>query len=147
MPTGGVAWGGAHRPVLFFLRARLLRRFGYLVRLDLRRRKLAYYLFQRYGGRVVIAGRFIPIVHIWTAFLAGTNGMAWTRFAVFNAGSCLAWAAALAAAGFLFGQAAVDAGGVTATLAPLFGIAGVVVVVVVVRRVEGTLHRRADQGR
>src|SRR5918911_729516 len=56
---------------------RLLRRYGYLVRLDERKLKLGHYLFQRHGGKVVFFGRFVAVLRALAAFLAGANGMAW----------------------------------------------------------------------
>ncbi len=66
---------------------RLLRRYGHLVRLNERKLKLGLYLFRRHGGKVVFFGRFVAVLRMWAAFLAGTNRMAWPRFLLFNAPS------------------------------------------------------------
>jgi membrane protein DedA with SNARE-associated domain len=63
----------------------LLQRYGRLVHLELRHLRVGRYLFRRYGGVVVLAGRFIPVLHIWTAVLAGVNRMPWPRFVAANA--------------------------------------------------------------
>ena len=50
---------------------RLARQHGHKVRLDERKLKIARYLFDRYGGKVVFLGRFISVLRTYAAFLAG----------------------------------------------------------------------------
>src|SRR5437868_4799801 len=50
---------------------RLLLRYGRYVGISDARIKLGQYLFQRHGGAVVFGGRFIAILRILAAFLAG----------------------------------------------------------------------------
>ena len=38
-------------------------------------------------GKVVFFGRFVAVLRMWAAFLAGVNRMAWPRFLLFNAPS------------------------------------------------------------
>ncbi len=64
---------------------RLLARYGRYVRLREKDLKTGRYLFARHGGTVVFFGRFVTILRICAAFLAGANRMRWRRFAVFNA--------------------------------------------------------------
>ena len=64
---------------------RLLLRYGRHIRVDEGRIKLARYLFQRHGGKVVFFGRFISVLRTDAAFLAGTARMSWPPFLVFNA--------------------------------------------------------------
>lgn len=66
---------------------RLLRRYGRYIHLDERKLKLGLYLFRRHGGKVVFFGRFVAVLRMWAAFLAGVNRMAWPRFLLFNAPS------------------------------------------------------------
>lgn len=108
----------------------LLRRHGRVVHLSERRLKIGQYLFLRYGGVVVWAGRLIPVVHIWTAVLAGVNRMPWWRFALANAIGAAVWASALSLAGYVLGRGALLFGGYIASAAiPLaLFIAGVVIV-------------------
>src|SRR5258706_2179629 len=70
---------------------RLLRRYGHLVRLNERKLKLGLYLFRRRGGTVVFFGRFVAVLRMWAAFLAGTHRMEWKRFLLFNALGGIAW--------------------------------------------------------
>src|SRR6202011_3285994 len=64
---------------------RLLLRYGRYIRLHEGRVKLARYLFQQHGGKVVFFGRFVSVLRTYAAFLAGTARMPWPRFLAFNA--------------------------------------------------------------
>ena len=51
---------------------RLLRRWGRYVRFDEPKVKVARYLFDRHGAKVVFFGRFVSVLRTYAAFLAGT---------------------------------------------------------------------------
>jgi hypothetical protein len=59
---------------------RLLLRFGGYIGLTTGKIKLGQDLFLRHGGKVVFFGRFVAILRILAAFLAGVNRMEWRRF-------------------------------------------------------------------
>ena len=82
----------------------LLSRWGYLVGLDERRRKLGQYLFLRHGGKIVFFGRFIALLRTFAALLAGANGLSPLRFFVFNAAGGIVWATAFGLGGYLLGE-------------------------------------------
>jgi membrane protein DedA with SNARE-associated domain len=71
---------------------RFLVRYGHHIRVTVPRIKLGQYLFRRYGGRVVFFGRFVAILRVAGAFLAGTNRLAWLRFFLFDAAGGIGWA-------------------------------------------------------
>ncbi len=102
---------------------RLLRRYGRYIRLDERKLKLGQYLFQQHGGKVVFFGRFVAVLRIWAAFLAGTYRLSWRRFLVYNATGGVVWATVFGLGGFLLGDNVHRLGG------PL-GVAGAVVAVI-----------------
>ena len=83
----------------------MLVRHGRLFHIGERRLTIGQYLFTRYGSAVVLVGRFIPVLHIWTALLAGIDRMPWPRFAVANAVGAVAWATCLGLAGYALGRA------------------------------------------
>jgi membrane protein DedA with SNARE-associated domain len=83
---------------------RLLIRYGRYIRLHEGRVKLARYLFQRHGGKVVFFGRFISVLRTYAAFLAGTARMAWPPFLVFNAAGGIVWATAWGVGAYLAGD-------------------------------------------
>ena len=61
---------------------------------------------QRYGAWVVVSVRFLYGFRIAGPVLIGASGMAWTRFAAFNALGAVLWAVLLTGLGWFFGQAA-----------------------------------------
>src|SRR5260370_40812023 len=63
----------------------LLSRWGYLIGLDERKRKLGQYLFARHGGKIVFFGRFVAFLRAFAALLAGAHGLSPLRFLIFNA--------------------------------------------------------------
>ena len=90
---------------------RLARRYGSKVRLDERKLKIARYLFDRHGGKVVFFGRFVSVLRTYAAFLAGTSKMRWRRFLPANAAGGIAWAAIWTLAAYLAGNALQRASG------------------------------------
>jgi membrane protein DedA with SNARE-associated domain len=91
-----------------------VRRHGTMLHLDQRRLTIGQYLFHRYGGSVVWLGRMIPVLHIWTAVLAGVNRMPWPRFALANAAGAVVWAVVLSLIGYAFGKTALHFGAIIA---------------------------------
>jgi membrane protein DedA with SNARE-associated domain len=83
---------------------RLLARFGPRIGLDPNRQRLGRYLFQRYGGRVVIAARFVSVLRTAVSLLAGTTRMPWLRFLVCNVSGAIAWAVAVGGGAYLLGE-------------------------------------------
>jgi membrane protein DedA with SNARE-associated domain len=82
---------------------RLFHRYGHLIRLNERKLKLGVYLFQRHGGKVVFFGRFVMVLRMWAAFLAGMHQMRWTRFLCYNALGGILWASSYGIFGYLLG--------------------------------------------
>jgi len=80
-------------------------RYGRYIRIDEGRLKVAQYLFQRHGGKIVFFGRFVAVLRAFAAFLAGVNHLAWPRFLFFNALGGLAWATLFGTGGYLLGEA------------------------------------------
>ena len=62
-------------------------------------------LLQRYGGFAMVVGRFFGPLSAFVPFSAGMAAMPYRRFAIWNAGSALAYALVLPAIGYLFGGA------------------------------------------
>ena len=58
---------------------RLLLRHGHKLRIKESHLKIARYVFERHGGKVVFFGRFIAILRTYAAFLAGVAHMAGSR--------------------------------------------------------------------
>ena len=47
--------------------------------------------FERYGGKAVVLGRFVPIVRTFVPFVAGAGAMTYPTFALYNVVGGLAW--------------------------------------------------------
>jgi membrane-associated protein len=60
--------------------------------------------FERYGGKAVVLGRFVPIVRTFVPFVAGAGAMTYTRFALYNVVGGVAWVGICAGAGYAFGN-------------------------------------------
>jgi len=70
----------------------LLRKYGRYIRLDENRLLIGRYLFFRYGNAVVFFGRFIAVLRMFAALLAGANNMPAGRFFFFNVTGGICWA-------------------------------------------------------
>jgi membrane-associated protein len=64
----------------------------------------AHDFFERYGGKAVILGRFVPIVRTFVPFVAGAARMRSHAFAAFNLVGAVAWVGLCVGAGVLFGN-------------------------------------------
>jgi membrane protein DedA with SNARE-associated domain len=82
----------------------LLSRWGYLIGLDERKRKLGQYLFARHGGKIVFFGRFVALLRAFAALLAGANGLSPLRFFIFNAAGGSVWATVFGIGGYVLGE-------------------------------------------
>lgn len=123
---------------------RLARRYGPRVRLDERKLKIARYLFDTHGGKVVFFGRFVSVLRTYAAFLAGTSKMRWRRFLPANAAGGIIWAAIYTTAAYLAGHALQR---VTGTIDWVLGVAAVAAIAAIlwlIRRQTSKLAVRAE---
>lgn len=60
--------------------------------------------YQKYGGKAVILGRFIPIARTFVPFVAGAGAMNYPRFFLYNVVGALLWVGVCVGAGFFFGN-------------------------------------------
>jgi membrane protein DedA with SNARE-associated domain len=84
---------------------RLLLKYGHKIRVKESHIKVARYMFDRHGGKVVFFGRFVAILRTYAAFLAGVGQMEWRRFLFFNAAGGITWAAIFGLAAYFGGKA------------------------------------------
>jgi membrane protein DedA with SNARE-associated domain len=118
---------------------RVLSRWGRKVGLSDERLELGRYLFRRYGGRVVMLGRFVAILRTFVALLAGANRMPWHTFLLWNTLGGLAWTCFYGFGAYALGDAAKRISGpVGIGLAVVGGIA-LVAGIVFVKRNESRL--------
>ena len=61
-------------------------------------------MFQRHGGKIVFFGRFIALLRVLAALLAGINRMSWLRFFIANAAGAMLWATVFGLGAYTLGQ-------------------------------------------
>jgi membrane protein DedA with SNARE-associated domain len=124
---------------------RFLLRHGRRLHVDERQLKVARYLFDLHGGKVVFLGRFVSILRTYAAFFAGVSHMHWRRFFVYNAAGGITWAVIIGLAAY-YGQQAFKRASTPVDIAlALVGFAAVVWVILAVRRQFDRLADRAEQ--
>lgn len=64
----------------------------------------AHAFFERYGGKAVVLGRFVPIVRTFVPFVAGAAQMSSASFVFYNFVGAAAWVVLCLGAGVLFGN-------------------------------------------
>jgi membrane-associated protein len=64
----------------------------------------AHAFFEKYGGKAIVLGRFVPIVRTFVPFVAGAGTMKYSTFAVYNVAGGLIWVGICTLAGYAFGN-------------------------------------------
>jgi len=64
----------------------------------------AHAFFEKYGGKAIIMGRFVPIVRTFVPFVAGAAQMTSGTFVLYNAIGAVAWVGSCVLAGVVFGN-------------------------------------------
>ncbi|MDX2117679.1 MAG: VTT domain-containing protein [Planctomycetota bacterium] len=64
----------------------------------------AHSFFEKYGGKAVVLGRFVPIVRTFVPFVAGAGAMNYGRFFVYNVFGGVLWVGVCIGAGWFFGN-------------------------------------------
>jgi membrane protein DedA with SNARE-associated domain len=82
----------------------LLLQHGKKINMTEDRIRLGQYLFLQYGATIVFIGRFIALLRILAAFLAGVNHMKWWTFLFANFTGAVLWASVFGFGGYAFGQ-------------------------------------------
>ena len=120
-------------------------RYGRYIRLTEGRLKLGQYLFLKHGGKVVFFGRFVALLRILAAFLAGTNRMAFPKFLLFNAVGGVVWAAVFGFGAYLLGDELHHLFGALGVLALAAALVVMVLAGLFVSRHEARLQIEAER--
>lgn len=64
----------------------------------------AHGFFEKYGGKAVVLGRFVPIVRTFVPFVAGAGAMTYSKFVFYNIAGAVLWVGVCVAAGWFFGN-------------------------------------------
>jgi len=85
--------------------------------------------FERYGGKAIILGRFVPFVRTFAPFLAGVGEMHYRRFLEFNAVGGVLWVGLFVGAGYFFGRIPVVEKNLTLVLAAVVIVTTIPIVI------------------
>ena len=95
--------------------------------------------FEKYGGKAIVLGRFVPIVRTFVPFVAGAGTMSYSTFAFYNVAGAIIWVGICTLAGYAFGNVPIVRDNFT------FVALGIVAVSLIPLAVEFLRHRR-DRG-
>lgn len=81
----------------------LVQRYGRYVRINAATLERAQQFFARHGPKTVFLGRFVALLRMWAAVLAGVSHMPYRVFTFYNVLGALCWASLFGALGAFFG--------------------------------------------
>src|SRR3954453_4578010 len=105
---------------------RLLQRWGPLERHASRVLPWSERFFERHGGKTIFLGRFVAVLRVTAAWVAGISKMHWWLFFLWNAAGGIVWAVTVGLVAYYAGHAA------AAAISRYGLIAGVAIVVLLV---------------
>jgi membrane protein DedA with SNARE-associated domain len=79
-------------------------RYGKYIFLTAERLDKAEYFFERHGGKIIVAARFIEGLRQANGIVAGITGMHWKKFVVFNTLGAALWVGVWVTLGYLAGN-------------------------------------------
>jgi membrane protein DedA with SNARE-associated domain len=119
-----------------------LRKYGRYIRLDENRLLIGRYLFFRYGNAVVFLGRFVAVLRMFAALLAGANSMPAGRFFFFNVTGGICWACLFGFGAYAVGTEMLKVSKALSLVSPgLFIVAGSAFSIVLRRNEIVLLHQ------
>jgi len=118
----------------------LLERWGPIKRYSERVLPPGERFFRKHGGKTVFIGRFVSVLRVTAAWLAGITHMSWWRFFLWNAAGGIVWATLVSLLAYYFGKAAADA---VATYG-VYALIAIVVVAVIAFVVLRVLKKRVE---
>jgi membrane protein DedA with SNARE-associated domain len=96
--------------------------------------------FAKHGGKTVFIGRFVAVLRVTAAWLAGITHMPWWRFFLWNAAGGIVWATGVSLLAFYFGKAAADAVATYGVYALIVIVVGAVIAFVIMRLLKKRLE-------
>jgi membrane protein DedA with SNARE-associated domain len=102
---------------------KLIARFAFVERYADRALPPTERFFQRHGGKTIFFARFIAVLRVTAAWIAGLSRMHWWQFSIWNAAGGIVWATGVALLAYWAGKAVADT-------AEKYGLYGVIVLIV-----------------
>ena len=100
----------------------------------------AHEFFEKYGGKAIVLGRFVPIVRTFVPFVAGAGTMTYASFALYNVTGAIIWVGICTLAGYAFGNVPIVRDNFTLVA---LGIVGVSLIPIAIEYLK---HRREPSG-
>ncbi|GBQ82690.1 hypothetical protein AA14337_2409 [Acetobacter malorum DSM 14337] len=123
----------------------LLEKYGPRFGLTSQRLILGQYLFHHHGSAIVFCGRFISVVRVFVAVLAGACRMHWPRFMLFNALGGTCWAGGYALGTYALGRKISEVSGPVGLVIGIAAIGGMVAMGRFLKKNEARLTQLALQ--
>jgi len=123
----------------------LLLRYGFYLRITESRIKLGEYLFLRHGGKIIIVGRFVPLLRSLAGILAGANRMPWRSFMLANVAGAVVWAITFGLAAYFLGRQVERLAGSMFIVVCVGAVIVIIVAANFVRRHEAQLAAEAER--
>lgn len=121
-----------------------VQRYGRLLHVSQTHLVVGQYLFAQHGAKVVFFGRFVAILRIFAALLAGVNRYSWRSFLYYNALGGLVWALSFGLSGYFIGDAFQSIASWIGLTGFILAVLGFVLVLGLMRRQEGKLYAAAQ---
>src|SRR6266849_4054265 len=144
--TGAIVGDGLGYMVGRRLGLPFLRRYGRYIRFDEDRLLIGRYLFFRYGNAVVFFGRFIAVLRMFAALLAGANSMPAGRFFFFNISGGICWACLFGFGSYAIGTEIYKISETLSLVSLGLFIGAGSGLSIIIRRYEIVLLRQAERG-
>src|SRR5579884_789525 len=126
----------------------LVERYGRYIFLTPARLDRATRFFERHGGKIIVVARFVEGLRQANGIIAGTTGMHWARFLLFNAIGAALWVGVWTSVGYLSGSHIDTIYNDATRYSTYLAIAvGALLLAYIARRVVRARHARARDAR
>ncbi len=144
--VGAVAGDNIGFAIGHFGGRRLVERYGRYIFLTPERLDKATQFFERHGGKIIVIARFVEGLRQANGIIAGTTGMHWAKFLVFNMLGAALWVALWTSIGYFSGS---NINTIYATASRystyLAIVVGVLLLVYIARRIVRSRRARAAE--
>lgn len=106
----------------------------------------AHAFYEKYGGKAVVLGRFVPIVRTFVPFVAGAGSMNYGKFVWYNISGAILWVGVCVLAGHFFGNipAVRDNFGLIAIGIVVVSLLPIVIEIIIAKRNPALLKNAED---